>query len=112
MDVRTRGGAAATGRRSGRSWGESGSRPRLGVVGVAGSAGSGSAPPSGRRRPPPSGEPGWHFTDFVPPAMTGRVGVLPVSVRVWPPDVIPTHPEAWRVRSGVLAGFWVAVGFP
>ena len=103
---------AATVRRSGRCWGESGCRPRLGVVGAAGSVGSRSDPPSGRRRPSPSGEPGWYFTDFVPPAMTGRIGEVLVSLRVWPPDVIPTYSEARRVRTGRLAGFWVAVAFP
>jgi hypothetical protein len=41
----------------------------------------------------------------------GRVGELAVSLHVWPPEVIPTHPEAFRPRAGVLAGYWVLVRF-
>ena len=43
--------------------------------------------------------------------MVGVVGNLKVSLRVWPPDVIPTDAEARRVRRGPLRGFWVAVEF-
>lgn len=70
--------------------------------------------PWGRRRGPAlrvSVADGWRFSDFVPPPIRGQVGSLEVSLRVWPPDVIPTFPEARRVRSGRLAGFWVAVEF-
>lgn len=69
----------------------------------------------GRRRRPSlrlAGADDWHFTDFVPPPLLGTVGELAVSVRVWPPDCIPSFPEARRVVSGRLAGFWVAVEFP
>ena len=58
------------------------------------------------------GAEGWRFTDFVPPPLRGSIAGVPVSLRLWPPDVIPTHPEAFRVRTGVLAGFWAAVAFP
>ncbi len=51
------------------------------------------------------------FTDDLPPPIRGRVGDLPVRLHVWPPDVIPSHPEAFRPRSGCLAGFWVLVLF-
>lgn len=54
----------------------------------------------------------WHFTDFTPPPIRGQVAGIPISLRVWPPDVIPTYGGAFRVRSGALAGFWVAVEFP
>jgi len=51
----------------------------------------------------------WHFTDFVPPALRGQVGYLEVGLRVWPPDVIPSHPGAFRHGQGPLAGYWIAL---
>ena len=54
----------------------------------------------------------WHFSDELPPPLTGRLGDLAVRLHVWPPDVIPSHPEAFRPRSGALAGYWVLVRFP
>ena len=51
------------------------------------------------------------FADDLPPPIRGRVGDLPVRLHVWPPDVIPSHPEAFRPRTGCLAGFWVLVRF-
>ena len=93
--------------REGRRWDTGRGRPRLRLAdtsaGGAGRGGSSSAS---------DGDPGWYFTDFVPPPVRGQVAGVPVSLRIWPPDVIPTHPEALRVKTGVLAGFWVVVGFP
>jgi hypothetical protein len=53
----------------------------------------------------------WQFTDFVPPPLTGLVGPLRVSVRIWPPDTIPSYARAWRVPSGPLRDYWVVVEF-
>jgi hypothetical protein len=52
------------------------------------------------------------FTDRLPTPLRGSVAGVPVSLHVWPGDVIPSHPDAFRPRSGVLAGFWVLVRFP
>jgi hypothetical protein len=51
------------------------------------------------------------FEDRLPPPIRGRIGEVPVQLHVWPPDVIPSHPEAFRPRSGALAGYWVLVRF-
>ena len=55
---------------------------------------------------------GCRFSDEVPPPLEGRLGDLAVRLHVWPPDVIPSHPEAFRPRAGVLAGYWVLLRFP
>src|SRR5262249_50981892 len=101
-------GAARERARDGRrAWGTGRGRPAVRLA-----AGTGGGRGGGGRPAASVGDPGWYFTDFVPPPLTGQGGGVPGSLRVWPPDVIPTHSEAWRVRSGVLAGFWVVVGFP
>ncbi len=51
------------------------------------------------------------FVDDLPPPIRGRVGEMPVRLHVWPPDVVPSHPDAFRPRDGCLAGFWVLVRF-
>jgi hypothetical protein len=52
------------------------------------------------------------FSDELPPPLRGVVGGVAVALHVWPPDVVPSHAEAFRPCSGVLAGCWVLLRFP